>query len=180
MTNTELVIIVSTAVSGAMSLYAAILSTINWLDQRRKDRPRIDPVTGFSAVVVPNLPYIKGYAFDTFCSEAVNMGHLPVVIESQAFELPDNKWLIFHEAQELFPKRVEPGEKFTIEFEAETIKKELKYYGYCGKVPVKTIFKDQLGNIYTGKPKEFDMDRKCNGEGEGDDFAILKWALPHF
>lgn len=106
-----------------IALYGALLSTIVFIQTRRRERRKIK---------IEAIPSFLRYGDGSFSSElteivVVNLGHRTVVVSAPCIQLPNKKYINFADADGLhdFPKRLEDGEKASIRMTNKKIAKAI-------------------------------------------------------
>jgi hypothetical protein len=85
----------------------------------------------------------------------INRGQRPVMVDYPKFRMPNKRFMFLVPGQgyDQFPKRLEDGEKVSLDLFDEEIKKALRAAGYSGKVKLIPHCEDQEGNQYWGREK---------------------------
>ena len=146
------------AILFALAIYAAFLSTLNFLQSRRKDQRSIRILT---STVMPTFgpelgpPHMK--------IEAVNAGHRVVTISAMTLELPNKSRLatFLPTSVPLFPDtplpaRLEQGDVAHRTFPYSEIGQALLHHGHTQKIKLTPVCDDTVGGHHFGEPWEID------------------------
>jgi len=139
-----------------VAVYGAILSTYNFLVERRKHRPSVN--------VKISQGFLSSGAGDVsdlmlFLS-ASNPGEKAVTLASHGFELPNKKNLVFPRAQSdvTFPCELLPEKGCQVWMPVLDVARALRSEGFSGKVKLVGFYRDQVGRTHRSKPYEFNVD----------------------
>lgn len=142
----------------ALAIYAAMLSTLNFVQSRRKDRRSVRVVC---STVMPTYgaqlgpPHMK--------IEAINDGHRVVTISTLTLELPDKSRLatILPTSLPAFPDtplpaRLEQGDVAHRRFPYADIGSALVFKGITTKIKLTPVCEDTVRGRYYGEPWDID------------------------
>lgn len=141
-----------------LAIYAAILSTINFIQSHRRDRRSLKvTMNTVMPTYGPNLgpPYAQ--------LQAVNAGHRPVTVTVLTFQLPNGKWLMPMWRDVLpgtpdsdFPINLGQGDAARRTFSYKEVADGLLSNGLEGALKLRPVCQDSLGQLYHGKPMKVD------------------------
>lgn len=141
----------------ATALYGAVLSTYTLVRQNKNKKPSI------------KVSISTGFVTDFTCLgpvrvmvTAANDGHVPVMVVSWAIRLPDKTSLVVPgaETSRTLPVSLAPGENCTMWVDRDDVVQKLIKIGYSGRVPVRAVVSDAIGNKFYSKTIKLDT-RSC-------------------
>lgn len=143
----------------AIAVYGAILSTLNWLSARRKDKPSVK--VSFDTVT----PVHGNKLGESFVKlTAANAGFRDVTVSSIFLGLPGKKAL-FSTAPDSFiipdtrlPKKLNPGDTAEIYISYFDVATAMKSEGFKRKTSVTPTCQDSLGKLHVGELITVDPD----------------------
>ncbi len=141
-----------------LAIYAAILSTLNFVQARRKERRSI------RVRMSTSLPaYGPELGPPHLTIEAVNDGHREVTVDTLTIELPDGGHLATFTPGGLpgypdtpLPARLGEGDVARKLFSYGAVGRALLGRGISNKIAVTPVCKDTVGGQYRGAPWEVD------------------------
>ena len=151
MPNWQTIREISTA---AVAVYAALLSTVTLVSQRRDKRRTVAVKTFYGKRITGSGP-----SDDMVFLEASNPGSRPVMLTSAGFSLGKMGQILLppREGFPTFPHQLNEGASCNLFVELRHIKRDLDRDGHSGKVKLTGFYRDALGKIYTARPTRIDV-----------------------
>jgi hypothetical protein len=143
----------------ALAIYAAILSTLNFVHARRRERRSI------TVAVSTQLPaYTDGQTGEPFIQlRATNAGHRPVTVRWLGFELETGECFgsmalnSFPGVSDTpLPATLSDGQSAHIFVSYRAITRGLLHSGRSGATKLIPVCQDSLGEVYKGSALDFD------------------------
>jgi hypothetical protein len=144
----------------ALALYGAILSTINWRHEARREARQVKLVM---RTVMPTF----GSRIGPPCAkvEAINVGHGSVMIDILTLELPSGARMFTGYGGDIaglestrMPASLNDGETAQYIVSYEDIGRALRSHGLGRGAKLTPVCVDTAGNVYRGKPWTVDPD----------------------
>ena len=136
-------------VVAVVAVYGAILSTWNLYDQRRRRAPRIK--VQFSIDLCDEEHNKSGQSGITIAAQ--NHGEYPVTLSSVGILVPRRQTPISFSppSTPTFPVELSPGRQIKAWIPVMDLAKELQSRGLRGRVALRAVIYDQLGNCFRSK-----------------------------
>jgi hypothetical protein len=141
-----------------IALWGAVLSTINWVQGRRKENRNVQITHGYRYVA-----FNDGSLGDAHLEiKATNAGQRPVSIVTLTLSTTNKKWLAnskgFTGMEDTpLPAILSDGMMASAFFRLQAIRSAMFHADVAPKVYLTPFAKDTLGNTYLGEPIEIDM-----------------------
>jgi hypothetical protein len=139
-----------------VAAYAAILSTVNFIVQRRDKMGRVE-VT-INAGIVGLAP---GVASDAdLLLEAKNAAHRTVVLTMPGLILPDGRemFFLYPQSHVSFPHEFKPEYACSIWTDMKKLARQLRSEGFSGTIKLIGFYKDAVGRKHKIRPYKLNLD----------------------
>jgi hypothetical protein len=141
-------------ITALVALYGAVLATITFVHQRRKDRTEVTTTLSIGLEALPS--YVSE---PQLLLQAANTGFRPVTLGSGFLKLPDNRTLVFPNARSdvRFPHELQPGKSCLTMTDVREVANELRSEGFSGIIEIRAAYRDQTDKEYVSKPFKLNL-----------------------
>ena len=144
-----------------LAIYAAVLSSLNWWQSRRKDRRTLRVTLKRGVVRI-------GDGHSAFAViEAVNTGHRTISITRLTAELPNKKQIELTRSSAIFlntplPATLGDGDIATSHVALVDMVEAFRLNGYKDTITICALAEDSIGNIYRSDTHEVNLGQLMN------------------
>jgi hypothetical protein len=137
-----------------VALWGAVLSTVIFIRDLRKEKSKIRVKTSFSFLTFPNSK-----ADPKICVTAMNAGNVPVTLSSVHIAMPNGKnYVQIHSpTSPQLPFELQPRKNYSHFFDEKVFIAKAKESGILGKIKICPYFSDQMDNKYWSKPYKIEI-----------------------